>query len=304
MSEGASSPVASPDLSAGAELRATAKWMCAGAGAIATAMIAGLQLKELATLSQSSAMLAVAATVLVVGAAGVILLQAASVLAARAPSIQNLARKDQADRGAYPGPRIDEPQTDIMKYLLVERRLELLGPIRDSIKALVVDQNAAYHGLWRGEVVDIDERQFDPANSEDRKALQVVADAVDGRLSAVSAAAERWEVETRFKRLKKTLAIAGTILVAGVLAFAWITATSSPRVRVTTPVPASVQVPSGVNEVKEAGFSATCAGETLDAVIIGGWMDDPVIVTSASKKCPTHTVSPGNAVAVVPSFAK
>jgi hypothetical protein len=304
VSEDASAPVVSSDPSTAGELRATAKWMCAGAGAIATAMIAGLQLKELATLPQSSAILAVAATVLVVGAAGVILLHAASVLAARAPSIQGLANMDQADGGAYPAARIDEPKTDIMKYLLIERRLELLGPTRDSIKALVVDQNAAYHGLWRGTVVDIDGRQFDPANSDDRTALQAVAEAVDGRLLAVSAAAERWEVETRFMRLKTTLAIAGTVLVAGVLAFVWITATSPPRVRVTTPLPASVQVPASVNEAKEAGFSATCAGETLDAVIIGGWMDDPVIVTSPSNECPTHTVSPGNAMAVVPRFVK
>lgn len=296
------STIDSLDATSASELRATAKWLCGAAGGLVAALVAGLQLKDLATLEPNMAAAALVLAGLTVVSAGAVLYLAASVLACKSPSLQTLVAKDRADGGQYPDPRIDEPRTKLMKHLLVERRLELLGPSRDSIESLVVDSSAVHRGLWRGQGIRVEDRSLDPSVPDDLAKLRELATEVDQRLRAVRFAAEHWTVRTAFTRLKMATLIGGTVLIASTLGFAWISVTSEQRIRVTKPVPSSVQVPRDENEAEHAGFARQCAGMTLDVMMVGGWVDAPVIVNLPSGDCPSRMLSPGDRATVVPSI--
>ena len=293
---------ASIDESATADLRTTAKWLCASAGAIVAVLVAGLQLGDVAGLEGARLGFAVSGAVAALASVLVVLLAAASVLASEGPPIQALADEDAADGGAYPSVRVEQPTTPLMKYLLVERRLELLGPRTDSISALIVSRIAAHDGLTLGKTVQIEGRTYAPSTSEtDRADLQVIEEEIRTRITGVVNAADRWTTTKRFRTLRVTLACAGSVFLLGLLGYVSMVATAEPRSRVSRPISVTVVVPSTPKAATSAGFDAKCAGHQLSGVMVGGWLDEPQVVTVSSGGCPAQRLRPGRHAVVIPT---
>ena len=289
------------DLAAVADLRSTAKWLAASAGAVLAVAVAGVQIRDVRDMGAVLAAVALVGAAVAAAAVVAVLLSAGAVLVAEGPSIRKLADLDEEDGGAFPRPRLDEPKSPIMKYLLVERRLELLGPRRDSIKALLVDRSAAYDGLTVGKTVEIDGQKFNPASGQNViLELRLVADDLDARSEAVVAAADRWTVRQAFKRLNLTMLVAAVAFALGFGSFVWLTAMSQPGPQITEPIAAQVTVPSGVAAAGSAGFDPGCAGMTLKAFMVAGHLDDPVVVTEPVAGCPAQQARPGKWARVVP----
>jgi hypothetical protein len=232
---------------------------------------------------------------------GIVLLFAASVLVSEAPSIQRLADTDKADGGAFPGPRVTEPESPLMKYLLIERRLELLGPRLDSVWGLIAWNSAAHDGIAHNRTVTIDGRTYSPATNEaDAHALLDVASELQRRIQAVLSAADRWTVKERFLRLQHSLVVCGLILLGGLSLYVTLIAQAEPRTKVTEATPATVLVPANARAARDAGFDAGCAGKSLEGVLIAGWLDKPLLVTKPTPDCPSQRIRPGRQAAVIP----
>src|SRR6266540_4232038 len=133
------------------DLKATAKWLVATTGSIAALLVAGTQLKDVSLVGGPVVIGAMAFALLAIVAVGAILRRAIEVLATPRPTLAWLAALDNADGGAYPKPRLDEPKNPLVQLLVVERRLELLGPKRDAIAQLITDRSALQRVVLSGQ---------------------------------------------------------------------------------------------------------------------------------------------------------
>lgn len=292
---------ASIDEAAASGIRTTAKWLCASAGAVVAVIVTGLlQWSNLEILDGTRLGVAVTAAAVALVSVLVVLLLAAAVLASEGPSIHLLSKMDKADGGGSPI-RVDDPKTPLMKYLLVERRLEMLGPQMDSISALEVARIAAHDGLIHGKTVTIEDKTYTPATkTADRDALREVKEDIQGRITAVLNAADRWTVRKRFYALRIALMVAGVVFLASLVLFVWLISTSEPRAKISQPLPATILVPSDRDEATAAGFEEGCAGKSLSGVIIGGWLDQPRFVTIPATNCPAQELTPVGETIVIP----
>ncbi|NIK56830.1 hypothetical protein BJY22_002547 [Kribbella shirazensis] len=283
-----------------AELKSAAKWLVAASGSIAALLVAGVQLKDARLVGGPVAVAALACAGLAIGAVGVILWTAIAVLAAPRHSLARLAELDHEDGGAFPGPRLDEPRTPLIQHIIVERRLELLGPDRDAIDQLATDRSASYRAMFGGQKVRIGGRDYDPAQSGDLTALQSQSFDIELRIERVLDAAEHWEVRRRFSRLTTVGAVAATAFAVGILGFVWITSTPRPSASVTQPVPVRVAAPTAPGELRSLGLRLECAGQTLRGFAVGGTLAMPVVVVEGTATCPPQRIGPSKDLVVVP----
>jgi hypothetical protein len=297
---------ASGDAHATAELKSTAKWLVGASASTAAVIVAGLQLTDLGRLGEAAwwfGVLALLAAFTALAAAFRILYQAASVLATNRPAISDLARRDVADHGHYPDPRLDHPDDPLLKELVIKRRTELLGPGRDYIMALTSDYDKVGKVLAGEPGITIQARSYNLADPIEVAALHVLATELERRIENVLDAAERFTTEKRYQHLKRQLTPTGIAFMAGVLAFAWLTILYPHRIPQTAPVATPVQVEVTVpseNAAMRAGLEKACAGKVLSGVDVGGTLDRPIVVTRAQAGCPAHRLGDTQDLIVVP----
>ncbi|MGW6880815.1 hypothetical protein ACWGEU_11205 [Streptomyces goshikiensis] len=298
------------DALASTELKTTAKWLVGASASTAAIVVAGLQLTALEKVGQAEwwiGVLALAAAFLALAAAGRVLYQAAAVLAVTRPSIATLDSKDRGDHGNYPdGPRLEQPRDPLLRELVVLRRAELLGAGRDAIGSLVDDLTRAGQALRAGADVTIQGRTYRPAQAADVAALGELTADLERRIGSVSDAAERFETTNRFARLKRQLLPHGIVFLIGIFGFAWLTLLYPQRfagtAKITTPVQVEVTVPSE-SAATRSGLEKGCVG-TLTGAAVGGTLDEPVVVTRPTERCPAHELDDTHHLVVVPLPAK
>jgi hypothetical protein len=300
---GAPDSVRSGDAVQVVQLRTTARWLIGGAASVAAILVAGLQLEDLAGLDDRHwwvLPLAFLAALVALAAVGRTLYQAAGVLAAPRYSINDLERRDLADHGNFPKARIENPETPLIEYLIVERGPELLGA-RDAIWRLTTDYNSALEGLDKAQKVDVGSRNYDPDVAADAAALRRISVDLQQRIHRVCDAAERWETQRRYDRLIDHLPLIGGLFVAGIFAFAWLT-TLSPQQRaaLVDPIQVQVTVPNDDTALEQAGLDRGCANKVLSGVAVGGTLDAPIVITQAQDGCPAHKITDSDSLVVLP----
>jgi hypothetical protein len=292
---------ATPDDAAAVDIRAAAKWLIATAGAVLAVLLAGVGLADLRSADGVGLLIAGAGVCVALVATGVLIVKAATVLVARAPSIQEIAERESKDPGAVAGMQLDAPSDPLVAYLL-SRRLELLGPTRDSIAALIVEGAAVERGLRSGQVVDIDGRTYRPgAVGADRASLMEMRADVASTFSALVDAADRWTVDGKFRSLRRAFICAGISFLLGMSAFMAVTIGADPRVEVTKPTVVRILVPASAAGAMDAGFPAECQGLSLSGVAVAGWLDQPTVVTEPKGNCSAMRVQPGDTALVLPA---
>lgn len=270
-------------------LAGTLKWLVASAGAIAVAVIAGLQLTSLHELRFWAALIAILGAVLALSAVGTVLFGAARVLALNAPTIIDLSNSElslglwQAN-GLASMEKIGD-KAPKLKWVY-ERSTQLLGESR-SITELYTDEfvgsGLALAALERKESYVLAGRNLRPEEPSDIawvKVKRIQAKAYIKQLESAVAYRQRLEAYQRLVKQIKGLAI---WFVAGIVIFALVPVMgSAPKsTQFTHPVPARVHV----QDAKTAGVPQGCPA-TLKGQIVGGTLQNPLVVTEPVGACP------------------
>jgi hypothetical protein len=290
------------DLEQATELRTTAKWLVAASASIATLVIAGLQLGDLPILRASEwwiTLLAVLAASAVIVAVGRTLYQAAAVLAASRPAIDELRGLERVDWKNYPAPRLEPPANELIKYLVVDRRQELLGQGRDSIADLAEDLQGVRRIVDKGGAATIRGRRYNSSDPRDLVALKALREDLERRMRHISAAAGWYEIKLRYREMTNGLRWNGVTFVVGAIGFALLITLPPSRKLVDGPVQAEITVPSE-KAAKSAGLDKRCAGKILSGVIVGGTLDLPIVVTRPKDDCGAHRVNNTRDLVVIP----
>ncbi|GIH90419.1 hypothetical protein ACFFMN_07935 [Planobispora siamensis] len=290
------SPSVANDVSHASDLRAAARWLVGASATVVAALVAGLQLRDLDGLDDVGPWAVALALTAVLGTlASVVwtLYRAAEVLSVPQRSIDELSELDREDQGDYPNPRLVAPATGLVRYLVVERRADLLGASRDAIWQLTQDHNKAQRALLAShpvEAVEIGGRVYDLRSAADSAALSSLAADLERRVQRVVDAASAYETQRRYERLARGLRWAGVPFVASLLVLTWLTTLPPRLTQVTTPTPIEVLIPAGM----------PCGGRTLQGMAVGGTMDAPIVVLPAQQGCSPRKLSDTRDLVVVP----
>lgn len=270
-------------------LAGTLKWLVASAGAIAVAVVAGLQLTSLQDLRLGAALIAVFGAVLALSSVGFVLFGAARVLALNAPTIIELSNRElvlgllQSNSPAFMEKIGAEEPT--LKWVY-ERRTQLLGESR-SITELYTDEfvgsGRALAALERKESYALAGRNLRPEEPSDVawvKAKRTQAKAYIQQIEAAVAYQQRLEA---YQRLVKRIQGLAIWFVAGIIVFALtpVVGLAPKSTEFTQPVPARIHV----LEAQVAGVPQGCPA-TLKGQIVGGSLQSPVVVTEPVGTCP------------------
>ncbi|GIH52329.1 hypothetical protein SAMN05421833_14152 [Microbispora rosea] len=297
----AASPVAN-DVSHASDLRAAARWLVGASASIVAVLVAGLQLRSLKGLLDVGPWAVVLALLAILAALLSVvwtLYGAAAVLAAPRRSIGELSDLDRADHGNYPDPRLESPSSPLMKYLVVERRTDLLGAGRDAISQLIQDHTKAYNAIIShgpNTQVQIGAYTYKLDDLADRASLADVAADLDRRIKSVIDAASAFESWRRYTKLASGLKKAGIVFVTSLLLLVGLTALPPHLVDVKAPIPVQVAIPKS--------WSGGCGGRMLDGVAVGGTLNAPIVVLPAQGGCAAQKIENTEDLIVIPRPVK
>lgn len=291
MSEEATTTTApNPDEAAEAEMKAAAKWLVASSGAVVAVLIAGLQLKDIGAVTGWALGIAVLGVVAALVPVVLFLATAALVLVAPRPSLSSFLDQEKAEFGPAPPPGLRDPKDPLLKYLVVTRRLELLGPDRDDITALVEEQSAVHNFQFSGSEMRIGQKVLKPTVDADKELVAARKLDLETSIAKVTAAAALWHTQRRYEALLswKRLLPYGILLLAGVLTMAILASGGTKSPAITKPTPLEIAMPTDPQVLRDAGADTSCGGLTLDGVAVGGTLAKPQVVTRPSGKCPAQ----------------
>ncbi|WP_146616049.1 hypothetical protein [Nonomuraea aridisoli] len=221
---------------------------------------------------------------------------AAAVLAAPRRSLDELAMLDRADNSNFPNRRLEEPKSALVSYLVVERRMDLLGMSRDAIWELARDLAQALKATTLpqppGAKIQIGTYTYNTDDDSDSAALVSLALDLETRAQRVVDAAASFETRCRFKRLRKGMKVACIPFVASVLLLLWL--------QTLPPVLMNVKKPIEVQVITPKVNSDPCSGRVLEGVAIGGTMDEPIVVIPSQGGCPPKKITDTDELIVVP----
>lgn len=305
-------PASTPPLSGGgfgdksSNLSGTLKWLVASAGAIAVAIVAGLQLTSLQTLQPWAALLATVGALGALVAVGLVLFGAARVLAIDTPTITELSNAEM-DFKAENHADLATPEglkaLPLLLLWLYERRTLLLGDAQ-TISALyedgIVGSGRALDRLRRKQKCTWAGRALDPESPSDIAWLETERSIATSRIDRLEAAAGYWMRREAYQRLVKKASWISVSFVAGIFIFALAPVVGPATVLpgVTEPVPAQIHV----LDANSAGVPSTCPA-VLAGQIVGGSLANPVVVTSPQGECPALKLEAHDkALIVVPNM--
>ncbi|GAA0429812.1 hypothetical protein Acor_40690 [Acrocarpospora corrugata] len=291
-------PSVANDVSHASDLRAAARWLVGGSASIVAVLVANLQFRNLDGLEEVGAwavMAALSAILTALTSVVWVLYRAAGVLAVPRRSIGELSELDRSDNGGFPGRRLESPKSALMKYLVVERRNDLLGASRDAIGQLSGDHIKAYKATTinkPGDRVRIGTNIYDLGDSAAMSALTSLSLDLGRRVQCVVDAAAAFETQQRYDRLAKGLKWAGAPFVASLLVLLLLP-TLVPDVM-------QVKVPTRVQIASPASWPTPCAGMLLDGIAVGGNMDAPIVVIPRQGNCPAQKLTETAHLIVIP----
>jgi hypothetical protein len=289
------------DVSHASDLRVAARWLVGASASVVTVLVAAIQLQTFGNLrdvGEWAVVIALVAILTALTSVGWTLYCASAVLAVPRRSIRELAELDHADHGSRAGARVDLPETPLIRYLVIDRQLDLLGT-RDAIWKVIRDRgvadNAALNPESGGEV-QIGGHDYKLDDPMDSAALAGLTADLGRRATEIVDAAVSFETQRRYNRLAKGLRIAGAPFVLSILAFLWLQ--TFPHAL------ANVQDPVNVLVVTPASAGTACGGKVLQGVAVGGTMDAPIVVLPAQGTCPARRISDTGDYVVIPQVGK
>lgn len=257
-----------------ADLRGTVRWIASAGAAIATVVVTGLSLRDLAVrqLSRAEVIFAAVSVCVAVGLSVALVWAASQVLAIERLSLNDLADREMQMADVTKRPRLERVQDDVVQYLLDRKTDLLLGA--ESVTAFYISCTSGRRGA-KGVV---------PQKEEVAASVRRVEDA-----------AEYVVARRNFDRLRRNIAIATPVFLAAVLALLFLV---SPRPRgpaVTEPVPVDIHV---VN-FRDAGVPSNCPSRLI-GVAVAGTLDRPTVVTLATRGCQPLRIEDGRGILAIP----
>lgn len=262
-------------LDSGKSVRDAAKWLLAAFAAVFAVLTGGLQISALVRLANSSwALPALICGVVAFGAVSIVILRAAKVLIDPGVSLEDLLERETSGH-----------VNDLNSKLQGKDDVLELGANDSLLKGL------------RG-IKSLTHRQTD-SPTELRDALRTA------RRAAVSASTRPTPAESvaeadvllllssanrihnagLFSKLMVSVRIAAIVVPLAVAGIAWMSVTTSnASTAVTEPVNARVLLSDDVKRT-ELGLGESCSSTSLDAVLIGGTFDRPLVVTTETAIC-------------------
>jgi hypothetical protein len=262
-----------------ADLRATAKWLAAAGAGVAATLLAGVNLRSvpLADMSVVAQLGALGAVLTALAVTVGLILLATEVLATPLLSLNDLAQLEVEAGGVSTTPRLEPLKSSVVQFVL-ERRTHLLEG-EDTIAAF-------YAKCGRSEGI----APIDQVGGQLRPSLVWPPGAV-----LVEEAAQYFEAELVFQRLRSRLKIGAFVLAAAVLMFVWLTSEKEGSPMVTTPLAVTVRVV----DASLAGLPSGCP-TTLQGVAVGGSLKKPDVVLNGTATCPSMQIWDSKGVVVVP----
>jgi hypothetical protein len=285
-------------------LASTLKWLVASAGAIAVAIVAGLQLTTLKDLQPWAAILATAGAVSALVAVGLVLFGAARVLAVDVPTVIELSNAEIDANATSGGDLVAqdslEAQPPLLRWLY-ERRTSLLGDAT-SITSLytdgIVGTGRALESLRRNQRYKWGQRDLLPDSASDIAWLDAERAVASSRIERLEAAAGYWQRRDAYQRLIKKIPWTSGLFLAGIFTFslAPVWGPADPPSDVKNPVPARIYV----QDASTAGVPPSCPA-ILSGQIVGGSLERPIVVTTPNGPCPAlKLAAQDEALIVVP----
>ncbi|MEV4751639.1 hypothetical protein AB0K21_35220 [Streptosporangium sp. NPDC049248] len=292
------------DVSHASDLRGATRWLAGASGSVVAVILgSGVQLRNFVAVSDAGAWavgLTVLGVMVALSSVGWILYKAAAVLAAPRRSIDELAGLDRADNGNFPNRRLEPPTSPLITYLVVERRIDLLGMSRDAIWQLIADRALAQKASVKPSAPDgklrIGTYEYNTDDSSDRDALSNLVLDLEVRIQRVIDAAASFETRRRYDRLVGAMKWSGVPFLLSVLLLLWLPTLPPARIVVKNPTSVRVITPPAKDD--------PCAGKLLDGVAVGGTLDAPVVVLPSQAGCPAKKLTDTEGLVVVPQVSK
>lgn len=283
------------------DLTGTLKWLVAAAGAIAAAIVAGLQLTAIADLHLGAAIVGALGAAAALTAVGIFLLRAARVLAIQSPSVNELSNQE-FDAGVLNN--IDGKGLPPLMTWVRDRRTSLLGDA-DSITSLysdgVVGARRALDHLRRGEKDTWANRDLDPGSASDIAWVSAEYAAASARIERLEDAAGYWAKREAYSEVIKGVPLLFLLFIVGVLVFAITPAWG--RLEAPSDIKAPLTAQIYVQNADAAGVPGDCPA-ALSGQIVGGSLDSPIVVTEPTGSCPAlKLTAKDNDLIVVPGGA-
>jgi hypothetical protein len=283
-------------------LTGTLKWLVAAAGAIATAIVAGLQFTAIANLQPWAAIVAACGATIALVAIGAVLLEATRVLAIQSPTVTELSNEELNAGSLEPSAKLDGKALSPLITWVLERRTSLLGDAT-SITSLyadgVVGARRSLDRLRRGEKSKWGSRELDPESASDLAWLEAEYAAATARVERLEEAAGYWQRRKAYSDVIDRAPWWFSLFIIGILVFAIIPVwgRSSVTAEIKDPLPAQVYV----RDANVAGLPSDCPA-TLSGQIVGGTLAAPIVVTVPTGSCPAlKLTAEDDALVVVPT---
>jgi hypothetical protein len=249
------------------DLTGTLKWLVAAAGAIAAAIVAGLQLTAIANLQPWAAIIAACGAALALVAIGTFLLRATLVLAIQGLTVSELSNEEINAGVLEPSGPLDGKALPPLIAWVHERRTSLLGDAT-SITSLytdgVIGARRALNSLRRGETAEWAGRNLSPESASDISWLEAEYTVATARVERLEEAAGYWERHRGYTNL------------------------------IEAPIPAQIYV----QNAESANVPSDCPA-TLSGQIVGGSLDEPIVVTTPTGSCPALKLEAQNSDLIV-----
>ena len=263
-----------------ADLRGSAKWLIAAGAGIATALVAGLNLRNVTLLDLPLWRQVVAGVAVCLAYALVVLLvlRAGRVLSVVRETLNDLAHRELEAGGVTSRPRL-EPLADPVVQFVLDRKSDLLMG-EESLSAFHARVTARHRSQQSSGPVP------EPAGTAAGDPFIV---------DRVEDAALYYRTKVAFDALWSWLAGASAIFLVALLVFVWASTPRRQPPRVVVPLAVDLQV----LDYDEAGLSRDCPS-TISGVAIGGPLARPDIVTLPLPNCPSLRIPASKGVLAIP----
>lgn len=292
-------------------IRSAARWLVAAAAAVAAVIMAGLQVSAVTKIDgpASRMVVAVAAAVLGATAAGWILVRAARVLVSPAWTLGKLTGLERTQPERWREHPINR-ELQGSKSLLTTGRELVLGEIYRAQRELFVATttlqetgSATVSTSLSPSTSACSPVVYDANSDTDERRLQQRLATVTEIAGRIAETANLAETRQRYHTLVRDLRIAGVLLIACFLTF---TLASAPAdgAPVTTPLKVELRFVPNQDALAEADLPRGCAGLSIEAIALGGTLEEPVVTSVQKPSCAlSQKRVPTGTATILPSVA-
>ncbi|MEU6889521.1 hypothetical protein ABZ918_30805 [Streptomyces viridosporus] len=278
----------------GASVRGAARWLVTSYAALAALLVAGIQLKDVSSItSEWRLAVALLAVLIALLATSTVIVAASRVLIAPALTWNDLVRretKEMTGRPTTPAAILDEtppkqdPLLTELKWFTQIQPVQFTSPrdLREKLSAAREDlSNNPSDGL-REQVL-----QYEQA------------------AQACLQQANAWWSRQLYERLITLLKWSSTVIAVCILVFLWASRPPEEPAKVSKPFPVTVYLQGSTAAITAAKLDAACVRQVLSGWAVDGKINEPEVVTQPRGACPASrfTVSDELGVAV-PAAAK